>query len=417
MSSELVLLLVVGAAGFYMAWNIGANDVANAMGTSVGSRALTLKSALLIAAVFELSGSVLVGSHVTETVQKGIVEPTVFAADPRLYVYGMVAALLASAVWLHAATALGLPVSTTHAIVGAVAGFGIYAGGFEALHWDKMGQIVASWFTSPILGGLMGFLLFRLVAKTILDTPNPVQRARHLAPGFVFLTVFVIVLASIYKGLKNLKLDLGLGQALLYSGLSGLLASLLSIYFIFRYLRGKEHTQISDQYAAVERIFRYLQIMSAASVAFAHGANDVANAIGPVAGVVGTLRTGSLATSAQVPFWLLLLGGVGIVVGLATYGYKVINTIGTKITELTPTRGFSAELAASITILVGSRLGLPISTTHVLVGSVVGVGFARGIAALNLRILRGIFSSWVLTVPLSALLAVVFFVVLKAIFP
>jgi PiT family inorganic phosphate transporter len=341
----------------------------------------------------------------------------VFAADPRLYVYGMVAALLASAVWLHAATALGLPVSTTHAIVGAVAGFGIYAGGFEALHWDKMGQIVASWFTSPILGGLMGFLLFRLVAKTILDTPNPVQRARHLAPGFVFLTVFVIVLASIYKGLKNLKLDLGLGQALLYSGLSGLLASLLSIYFIFRYLRGKEHTQISDQYAAVERIFRYLQIMSAASVAFAHGANDVANAIGPVAGVVGTLRTGSLATSAQVPFWLLLLGGVGIVVGLATYGYKVINTIGTKITELTPTRGFSAELAASITILVGSRLGLPISTTHVLVGSVVGVGFARGIAALNLRILRGIFSSWVLTVPLSAVLAVVFFVVLKAIFP
>ena len=413
MSFELVMILVAGLAGFYMAWNIGANDVANAMGTSVGSRALTLRQAVLVAAIFELAGAVLVGAHVTETVRKGIVSPAAFGADSHVYVYGMLAALIASSLWLHLSTRMGLPVSTTHSIVGAVAGFGLVAGGFGVVSWGKMVQIVLSWFTSPFLGGLLGYLLFLVVGRVILDAESPVRRARHLGPLFVFLTVFVVVLSILYKGLKNLKLDLPLGQASALAAAAGIAFALLAAGPIHRFLKDKESRELGDQYQQVERIFRYLQIMTAASVAFAHGSNDVANAVGPLAGITNALREGTVQAKAPVPLWVLTMGGVGIVVGLATWGYRVIYTIGSRITELTPTRGFSAELAAATTILVGSRLGMPISTTHVLVGAVVGVGFARGMAALNLRVLRDIFSSWLLTVPITAVLTAGIFLAIR----
>jgi PiT family inorganic phosphate transporter len=405
LSFELIVAVVAGTAGFYMAWNIGANDVANAMGTSVGSKALTLKQAVLVAGIFELAGAVLVGAHVTETVRKGIVSPAAFGGGGDAYVYGMLAALLAAGIWLHISTKLGLPVSTTHAIVGAVAGFGVVAGGWGVVNWGKMLQIVVSWFTSPILGGILGYLLFLLVGRVIIDSHSPVRRARRLAPFFVFFTVTVVALSVLYKGLKNLSLDLSMAGAISLSAGIGLVLAVAASFPIRRYLAGKEAHELGDQYLFVERIFRYLQIMTAASVAFAHGSNDVANAVGPLAGIINALREGSVAAKAPVPFWVLMLGGGGIVVGLATWGYKVIYTIGSRITELTPTRGFSAELAAACTIIIGSRLGMPISTTHVLVGSVVGVGMARGMAALNLRMLRDIVSSWIFTVPFTALFA------------
>jgi len=417
MSLDLAIVLIAGAAGFYMAWNIGANDVANAMGTSVGSRALTLRQAVLVAAIFELAGAVLVGTHVTETVRKGIIAPQVFNADLDLYVYGMLASLIAASIWLHMATKLGLPVSTTHSIVGAVAGFGIAAAGWDALNWAKLGQIVLSWFTSPLCGGLIGFAVFRLVGKGILDAANPVGRVRRLGPLFVFATVFVIAMATIYKGLHNLSLNLGFVQALGIAGGLGLVGALAAMVVMRHYLSGKDDLELGDQYQAVERIFRYLQVMTAASVAFAHGSNDVANAVGPLSGILNVIEKGEISGKAAVPFWILSLGGVGIVVGLATWGYKVIYTVGARITELTPTRGFSAEFAAATTIIVGSRLGMPISTTHVLVGSVIGVGFARGMAALNLRVIRDIASSWLITVPLTAVLSAVLFWIFRAVAP
>ncbi len=415
MSFELVMVLLAASAGFYMAWNIGANDVANAMGTSVGSRALTLRQAVVVAGLFELAGAVLVGGHVTETVRKGIVSPAAFGTGTDAYMYGMLAALIAAGVWLHLATRLGLPVSTTHSIVGAVTGFGVVAGGWGVVNWGKMVQIVLSWFTSPVCGGILGYLVFLVVGRVILDARSPVRRARILAPCFIFLTVFIIVLSVVYKGLKNLNLNLPLERAVLLAAGAGAASALVAAVPIVRYLAGKDERELGDQYLFVERIFRYLQVMTAASVAFAHGSNDVANAVGPLAGIVNVARQGVLEAKAPVPFWVLLLGGTGIVIGLATWGYKVIYTIGSRITELTPTRGFSAELAAAATILVGSRLGMPISTTHVLVGAVVGVGLGRGMAALNLRMLRDIVSSWFLTVPFTAVLAALLYWIIRLI--
>ena len=416
MSVESAILLLAGLGGFYMAWNIGANDVANAMGTSVGSKALTIRQAIVIAAIFELAGATLVGGHVTDTVRKGIISPEALDGNLDEYVYGMLAALLAAGIWLQIATRMGLPVSTTHSIVGAVAGFGIAAGGIAAVDWGTMGKIVLSWFTSPLCGALFGFLLFTAIQRTILDTVSPVARARLLAPFFVFITFVIIVLATVFKGLKHLKLDLDLGEATLIGVGVGALAALIAAVVVRRYLSGRDNLEIGDQYDHVERVFKYLQIMTACAVAFAHGSNDVANSVGPLAGIVSVISSGVLEAKAEVPLWILLMGGSGIVVGLATWGYKVMLTVGTKITELTPTRGFSAELAAATTIIVGTRLGMPISTTHVLVGSVLGVGLARGISALNLRVMRDIFSSWVITVPFTGVLSVVLYFLLRWIF-
>jgi PiT family inorganic phosphate transporter len=415
-SPEALLLLLAGVGGFYMAWNIGANDVANAMGTSVGSKALTLRKAILIAAVFELAGAVLVGGHVTQTVRKGIITPEALGGNLDEYLYGMLAALLAAGIWLQVATRFGLPVSTTHSIVGAVAGFGIVAGGFGAVDWGKMTQIVLSWFSSPLCGGFLGFLVFTIIRRTILDTPVPIPRARVVAPVFVFLTFAIIVLATVYKGLKNLNLHLSFPQAAGLAALVGLVAALIASVLIGRYFRGREGLDIGDQFHHVESVFKYLQILTACAVAFAHGSNDVANAIGPLAGIVSVVRDGVLQAKAEVPLWILVLGGSGIVIGLATWGYKVMFTVGSKITELTPTRGFSAELAAAATIILGTRLSMPISTTHVLVGSVFGVGLARGITALNMRVMRDIFSSWIITVPFTGVLAAVLFLLIRLAF-
>jgi PiT family inorganic phosphate transporter len=402
------------AACVYMAWNIGANDVANAMGTSVGSHAITLKQAVLLAAVFEFAGAFLVGGHVTDTVRKGIVSPAVFQGQPELFVLGMFAALLAAGVWLHLATLLGLPVSTTHSIIGAVVGFGLLVGGMSAVHWGKLGSVVLSWLISPVCGGLVGWLTFTYIKRTVLTRWNPVRAARGIVPILIFPVAMVLVLSVLYKGLKNLKLDVSLNTAIMISLGVGVVAFLV-MKVILNLKFSTRPRKRTDAFAQVEKLFSYLQVGTACSVAFAHGANDVANAIGPFAAIVSVFRSGDLAMKVPVPLWLLALGGLGIVVGLATWGYRVIETVGKKITHITPSRGFSAEFATATTVLVCSKMGLPISTSHTLVGSVIGVGLARGIAALNLRVILSIVNSWLITIPATAVVTVLIYLGLKVV--
>ncbi|MGB5702010.1 MAG: inorganic phosphate transporter [Polyangiales bacterium] len=392
-----------------MAWTIGANDVANAMGTSVGSGALTLRGAIVVAGIFEFGGAMLVGGSVTNTIRKGIVDIEAFGSDPMIVAVGMTCCLLAAALWLNLATYAGWPVSTTHSIVGAVVGFGVTAGGMDAVDWGTVGSIAASWVVSPVMGGLLGYGLFVFLQRTILTAPDPLAAIKRWGPILVFPIISTLALSAMFKGLKPLSLDLAFGPALgLALGL-GLVASLVAVPVFARVAK----TNGDDKDAALghtEKVFMVLQVMTACFVAFAHGSNDVANAVGPLAAVFGAIKDGVTET-VQVPYRVLLIGGVGIVVGLATYGYKIMATIGKKITELTPSRGFSAEFAAATTIVVASKMGLPVSTTHTLVGAVIGVGFGRSIGAINTRVLRGIFASWFITVPFTALLAAGLFVV------
>lgn len=463
----LILSLIVG---LYAAWNIGANDVSNAMGTSVGSKALTLRQAVLIAAVFEFTGAVLFGSNVSETLQKSIINPEIFENAPYKLAIGMLASLLATGIWLQAATYFGLPVSTTHSIVGAIVGFGCIIGGFDAVIWETVFSIAGSWILSPFLGGMISFALFTFLRQKIFYASYPYRAAKRLMPFLVFAVALVLSLIAMYKIIAPhsgflIKMAVVLG----ISGTSGLIA-----FIALRYYKGPRHVQktvsvkssplvkevdqakqhllclekqtqgemryrVQDileeveslryslqenphlelrntEFIYVEKIFAILQILSACLMAFSHGSNDVANAIGPLAAIVSLVTTGAISVSGDIPLWILALGGFGIVVGLATWGWRVIETIGRRITELTPSRGFSAEFGAAATILLASRFGFPISTTHTLVGAVLGVGLAGGIGALNLKTIRDIVISWFITIPAGALLSIICYLIIEPLF-
>jgi len=463
-ATPLIVLALV--FGFYMAWNIGANDVANAMGTSVGSGALTFKQAVIIAAILEFAGAFFVGTHVSDTVRKGIVDPMMFTGDPQAFVLGMLSALLAAGLWLQIASSFGWPVSTTHSIVGAIIGFGVVYGGMSAIHWDTVGTIAVSWVISPLMSGILSFLIFQIVLHRVFYKPDPVEAVRKFTPYMVFIVLMIMTLVMVFKGLKNLHLDLSLSSALAVSCGVGLVGAFVSymllrnyksddseveqqqareLYVVRALQRSTKHLlrarraadsdtlssidSILEQTSSVtkttsgranlgssrpefrrtERIFIYLQILTACFIAFAHGANDVANAIGPLSAAVQTAQDGLVAAKATVPLWALVLGGTGIVIGLATFGWKVMETVGKRITELTPSRGFCAQFGAATTIVIASKLALPISTTHTLVGAVLGVGLARGIGAINLTVVRDIMISWVITIPVGAALAIVFY--------
>lgn len=409
-----ILLILAGAFGFYMAFNIGANDVANAMGTSVGSKSLSMKQAIVAAAIFELAGAILVGGHVTQTVGSGLVHLNMFV--PREYLLGMMSALLSAAIWLNIATAFGWPVSTTHSIVGAVWGFGLVAAGPSAIVWSKVVKVVASWIVSPLMGALITFFVFRVIHRRVFCSETPSASARRIAPFLVGVVAFILTLAMFYKGLKRLKLDLSLQQAMLLSAAVSVGATALTAV-LFRRRKSPDGATLSEQYAMLESgMFRYLQIVTACFMAFAHGANDVANAIGPLSSIEAIFRTGSIRGPVDVALWILVLGGVGIVLGLSVLGYKVIATIGEKITDITPSRGFSAEFGAATTVLVCSKMGLPISTTHTLVGSVIGVGLARGMGALDLRVIRSVAASWLITLPVAGTLTAVLYYLLRWLF-
>ena len=411
-----VFLALAIAFGIYMTWGIGANDVANAMGTSVGSRAITVKQAILIAAVFEFAGAFIAGGNVTSTIRKGIIDPAPIAGQPEILVFGMLSALLAAAVWLTVASWRGWPVSTTHSIVGALVGFAVVGIGVDAVQWNKVGLIAASWVISPALGGLLAFLMMQSIRKFILNTETPFQNAQKFGPIYVFLLGFVISLVTLFKGLKHLNLELSVAASFTFAVLFGMLIAFIG-WLLIRRVTIDPKADRKYHFASVEKIFTPMMIFSACSMAFAHGSNDVANGIGPLAAIVSVISSGGeIAQSSPLPLWILVLGGTGIVVGLATLGYRVMKTIGTKITELTPTRGFSAELAAAATVVLASRTGLPVSTTHILVGAVIGVGLARGMGAIDLRVIGKIVVSWVITLPAGGFLAALFFFTLKGIF-
>jgi len=416
MDQGVVYITLAALFGIFMAWGIGANDVANAMATSVGSKALTIKQAVFVAAVFEFLGAVLAGGEVTDTVRKGIVDTDLLIDSPDLLVYGMLAALLAAGSWLFIASRNGWPVSTTHSIVGAIVGFAAVGIGPDAVQWGKVGEIVLSWVASPLTAGFIAFLVYRSVQKLILSQEDPLSKARRYVPVYIFLAAFTITLVTILKGLKHVGLDISLRDSYILAIAIAVAIALVGAFFINR-IEADPKAEKKEHFVTVERVFGILMIVTACGMAFAHGSNDVANAIGPIAAVVSIAQTGAISAKSALPLWVLVLGGVGIVIGLATFGRHVIATVGKKITHLTPSRGFAAELAAATTIVIASGTGMPISTTHTLVGAVLGVGLARGIDAIDLRVVARILVSWVVTIPVGAILAIVFFFIFRAVLP
>ena len=415
MTAETIVLVVAVSFGFYMAWNIGANDAANSMGTSVGSGALTLKQAVIAASFFSFVGAVLLGGDVTNTIRKGMIDPGIFADTPFYLIYGMLAALFATGLWLQLATYYGLPVSTTHSIVGAILGIGFTVGGLDALNIKKILQIFASWVVSPVSGGLIAFIVFTYIKKKIIDTKTPLHNVKTQAPYLAFSVFVILTLSLIYKGMKNLHLNVPFDKALVISIGAGIL-SFFICNMLTKKIKGDEKNGFKKEFHRMEKIFGYLQILTALYVALAFGANDVANAIGPLAAIVSAIQTKTVAMKIGVPIWVLALGGIGIAVGICTWGYKVIETTGKSITELTPSRGFSAEFGTATTVLGCSLMGLPVSTTHTLVGSIIGVGIARGIATLNFQVVKNIFLSWIITLPLTAILSIIIFKILVLLF-
>ena len=411
-----IYIVLAVTFGLFMAWGIGANDVANAMATSVGSKAITIKQAIIIAAIFEFSGAILAGGEVTKTIRKGIIDVGPIADTPELLVFGMLASLLAAGTWLLVATRFGWPVSTTHSIVGAIVGFALIGIGMDSVHWGQVGSIAMSWIVSPIIAGSFAFAIFMSIQKLIINTENPFENAKRYAPIYIFIVSFMVSLVTILKGLKHVGLAVSDTESLIFALIVGLTISSISLFFIRR-IQLDPGADRDFHYANVEKIFASMMIITACAMAFAHGSNDVANAIGPIAAVVSIVQSGGeVGQESALPVWILLIGGIGIVAGLAMYGKKVIATVGGGITNLTPSRGFSAELAAATTVVLASGTGIPISTTHTLVGAVLGVGLARGIAALNLRMINTIFMSWIITLPAGGILSVIFFLTLKAIF-
>lgn len=416
MEHQLIYIGLAAIFGIFMAWGIGANDVANAMATSVGSKALTIKQAILIAAIFEFLGAVLAGGEVTSTIRKGIVDADLMSKSPELLIYGMLAALLAAGTWLFIASKNGWPVSTTHTIVGAIVGFAAVGIGPDAVQWGKVGKIVLSWIASPLTAGLIAYLIYLSVQRLILTQENPLEQAKRYVPVYIFFAAFTLTLVTILKGLKHVGLDISITNSYILAAAIAVAIAIGGAIAIQR-IKPDPKAEKKQHFHTVERVFGILMIVTACGMAFAHGSNDVANAIGPLAAVVSVAQTGLVGAESALPIWVLALGGAGIVVGLATFGRRVIATVGEKITQLTPSRGFAAELAAATTIVIASGTGMPISTTHTLVGAVLGVGLARGIDAIDLRVVGRIFVSWVVTIPAGALLAIFFFTIFKFILP
>ncbi|WP_025673462.1 inorganic phosphate transporter [Salinivibrio socompensis] len=413
MNHGTILIMVAAAFGFLMAIGIGANDVANAMGTSVGSKALTIKQAIIVAMIFEFAGAYLAGGEVTDTIRKGVIDTSFYADQPLELVFGMMSALLAAGTWLLLASYMGWPVSTTHSIIGAIIGFACLSVGSEAVDWHTVQSIVGSWVITPFISGLFAYFIFLSAKRLILTSDRPVLNAKRFVPIYMFFTAFIIAMVTIKKGLKHVGLHLTTLESVSASIVLSALVMFFGVYYISRKYRGDE----SQGFHGVERIFSLLMVVTACAMAFAHGSNDVANAIGPLSAIVATVQNlGAVAEKAHIAWWILPMGGAGIVIGLATLGHRVMATVGSGITELTPSRGFAAQLATASTVVLASGTGLPISTTQTLVGGVLGVGFARGIAALNLGVVRNIVASWLITLPAGALLAVIFYEVMATLF-
>lgn len=415
MEYQITYIVLAAIFGGFMAWGIGANDVANAMATSVGSKAITIKQAIIIAAIFEFAGAVLAGGAVTSTIRKGIISADSINGQPELLIFGMLSSLLAAGIWLLLASRKGWPVSTTHSIVGAVVGFAAVGIGTDAIHWSKVFNIVLSWIVTPMIAGIIAYMIFQSVHHLILKQEDPLQKAKRYVPFYMFITAFILTLVTIKKGLKHVGLNFSDIESYGLALLVGVLVAVIGGYFVSK-VKPNPKKEKRFHFYTVEKVFAVLMVITASGLAFAHGSNDVANAVGPVAAIIATAQSGIVASESTLESWVLLIGAIGIVIGLATYGVRVIRTVGQKITHLTPSRGFAAELAASSTIVVASGTGMPISTTQTLVGAVLGVGMARGLTAIDLKVVRNIFASWVVTIPAGAGLSIIFFFLFKFIF-
>ena len=362
-----LLLIMACFFGFFMAWGVGANDVANAMGTSVGARAITIKQAIIIAMVFEFTGAWLAGGEVTSTIRSSIIdiESAGFDDRPELLIFGMLSSLLAAGIWLVVASKYGWPVSTTHSIIGAIVGFAVVGISADSVMWGQVLEIVASWIVSPVFSGTIAFILFLSVEKLVLSREDPLKYAKKFVPYYMFLVGFVIAMVTLVKGLSHVGLEVTFSQSAFLALAFALLTVTIGI-FLLRRLRLPDSDQPTAQMQSVERVFGVLMIFTACSMAFAHGSNDVANAIGPLAAINSVIaNNGAFEAESALPVWILLLGGFGIVTGLAMWGHRVIRTIGKNITELTPSRGFAAEIAAATTVVIASGTGIPVSTTPV----------------------------------------------------
>ncbi len=399
-----VPLILISSAmlGFFTAYGVGANDVANAMGTSVGSKVLTIKQAVLVAAVFEFLGAFLAGGGVTQTIRKGVIDPALFDGNLEVLIYGMISALFAAGTWLLVASLRGWPVSTTHTIVGAIVGFGVYTLGINEINWTVVGNIGLSWITSPLSSALVAGLFYYICKTYIID--NDSRFKGLIIRVYIFLAGFAIALITVTKGLKNIFKQQELFMSFQESVFISAIAALLFTFIFYYFSKAKLKQSVNS-----ESQFAYLMIFTSCAVAFAHGSNDVANAIGPLAAInQATNQLLNQPYTLETPLWILFLGATGIVIGLATLGYRVMKTIGENIVKLTPSKGFSAQLAAALTVVIASQLDMPVSTTHTLVGAVIGIGLVEGASSINFNSVRTIILSWVITLPAGALLSIAF---------
>ena len=408
MSFADVILLASIFGGFLMAFALGANDVANSMAPSVGAKAITLRQAVIVAGVLNFIGAVLLGSHVAATISKGIIDASAIH-DQNVLMLGMFAALLSSGLWVLVATFTALPVSSTHSIVGSLVGFGLVAGGPDVVYWGSMTRIVISWISSPFIGALIAYLAFIHIQRMILYRENSIRALFAWAPFWACLTLLLISLSFCFKTPIGKKMELGLVGGLVVAGAFSLV---LTVIF-YTWLRRFVNRQTGHPTTVVEEVFKRMQVGTACYVALSQGANDVANAIGPVIAIYFIAETGGLIDSMQVPLWILILGGAGITVGIIAMGHKVMNTVGERITKMNNTRGFAVDFSAATTVLMASNMGLPVSTTHATVGAVVGVGLARGFSSVDFRVLLRILLYWVLTVPIAAFSCIVIFQILR----
>ncbi len=406
MDYSFLLLFIAIVFCFLMTWGVGANDLANVMSTTMGSKAITVPQAMLIAIIFEFAGAFLGGSGVTETMRDGIIDSSQLSNQPLIMIEGMLSVLLACTVWMNLASYLGVPVSITNALVGSMVGFGTIVLGTGAIHWDQVSHIAIGWVTSPLIAGITGYILFLSIQQTIFVKSDPLQRAKLYIPIYLFLVGTVLSFITVFKGLKHFDIHLNLKQDLVVTLITSIAITFIGMIFIKR-IPEMPKIRRRERFIQVEKYFAVLMALTACAMVFAHGSNDVALAVGPLSIIHSlVMYTNQPIGADNYPSWIILLGCVGVLTGFLMYGRKVIETVGSSITALTPSRAFAATLAAATTVVVATSTGIPVSATQTLVGAVLGVGLARGIGALNLRVIRNIFMSWVLTLPAASLLTI-----------